>query len=165
MDTLSHGLWALALFWGTTYRKWAFLIGMIPDLLSFGILFLLRIADHSPLRGPPLNEPSWLPVAYSITHSLFTWIIIGALLYALKKRYWPIVGAAIAHITLDIFTHCSYYPTPFLEPFSNYRYCGLSWGTPIIFIMNWVFLVVIFGLIGYYEWSKRRESIKTSRRS
>ncbi len=164
MDTLSHGLWALAIFWGTSYRWWAFLIGMVPDLLSFGLVFVKEIGHLNGGGPPPIESlPSWLPTMYSITHSFVTWIAIGALLYALKKKYWPIVAAAMAHIVLDIFTHCNYYPTPFLEPLTSYRYCGVSWGTPTIFIQNWISLVIIFSMIGYYEWAKRKKGKTTGK--
>ncbi len=167
MDTLSHGLWALAIFWGTSYRWWAFLIGMIPDLLSFGVYFVQRIASGSLVRGPPelASIPHYVDVLYSITHSFFTWIILAILLYYAWRKYWPIVFAAIAHIALDIPTHCGFYPTPFLEPLSSYRYCGLSWGTPWIFFMNWISLAIVFSLIGYYEWSKRKSKKTYNRKS
>ncbi len=148
-------MWALAIFWGTSYRKRAFLLGMVPDLLSFGILFVIRLLTGGLERGAPSHTPAWLTTAYSVTHSFFTWIVVGVLLYLFWRKYWPIVFAPIAHIALDIPTHCNYFPTPFLEPLSSYRYCGMSWGTPWIFFLNWICLGIVFALIGYYEWSKR----------
>lgn len=158
MDTLSHGLWALAIFWGTSYRWWAFLIGMAPDLLSFGPFFVQRILTGTLSAGRPdhASIPSYVPVAYNVTHSILFWVLVGALLYVVARRYWPIVGAALAHIALDIPTHNSFYPTPFLWPFSDYRFHGISWGTPWVFALNWICLTVLFSLIWYHEWSKRR---------
>jgi hypothetical protein len=158
MDTLSHGLWALAIFWGTNYRWRAFFIGMIPDLLSFGIYLPYRFISAGFHLGRPDGSviPSWVGMSYNVTHSFVTWILIGALLYWLGKRYWPIVFAAIAHIALDIPTHCSFFPTPFLWPLASYTYCGVSWATPWIFRLNWLCLALIFTLIGVHEWQKWR---------
>ena len=167
MDTLSHGLWALAIFWGTNYRWWAFLFGMVPDLLSFGIYLPTRLAAHGLVVGRPPVEaiPQWVHSAYAFTHSFVTWILIGALLYFLGKRYWPIVVAPMAHIALDIPTHCSFFPTPFLWPIADYQFCGISWGTPWIFTLNWLCLAFLFGLIGVHEWQKRHPTKPQKRRS
>ena len=48
MDILSHGLWG-AIAFGRRNRPsfWlAFVIGLAPDLLSFGILWMGRYARH-----------------------------------------------------------------------------------------------------------------------
>jgi hypothetical protein len=162
MDVLSHGLWALAIFWGTSYRWWAFLVGMLPDLLSFGILFVQRIFTGGFTRGPPMDTPAWLDIAYSITHSFITWIVVGVILYFVWRKVWPIVGAAVAHVALDVPTHCSYFPTPFLEPLSDYRFCGISWGTPLVLFLNWTSLAIIFILIWHYEHSRKDRTHKGS---
>lgn len=158
MDTLSHGLWALAILWGTGYRWWAFFFGMISDLLSFGLFITQRIltGGFTMSRPPGMEIPSYVGFMYTITHSFFTWILIGVILYFVWRKYWPIVFAPIAHIALDIPTHNDFYPTPFLEPFFHYRYHGISWGTPWIWTLNWICLAIIFLLIWYHEWSKRR---------
>jgi len=50
MDTFSHALWARGLF-GYRSRPWiALFFGAMPDLVSFGILLLIRI-----LGGVTLN--------------------------------------------------------------------------------------------------------------
>ena len=107
MDVLSHGLWALAIFWGTSYRWWAFLIGMAPDLLSFGPFFVERIATGTMTFGRPAGRviPEYLHTLYNISHSFITWAIIGLILYVVWRKYWPIVLAACAHLALDIPTH------------------------------------------------------------
>lgn len=161
MDTLSHGLWALALFWGTNYRWWAFLVGMLPDLLSFGLLFVLRLSDHVQMpRGPPPTHmlPDWVFISYDITHSFVTWAVIGVALYFVARRVWPIVFAAAAHIALDIPTHCSYFPTPFLWPIPHPKFCGVSWGHPVIFWANWISLGILFALILTHELQKHRHT-------
>ena len=43
MDTLSHTLWGKGLFGYRKYGPWALLFGALPDLLSFGLYFLVRL--------------------------------------------------------------------------------------------------------------------------
>ncbi len=165
MDTLSHGLWALALFWGTSYRWWAFLIGMIPDLLSFGFYLITQFFHGGLRQGPPPLEtiPSWVFTIYDITHSFLTWAIIGIALYFIARRVWPIVFAAGAHIALDIVTHCSYFPTPYLWPLSHKSFCGVGWTNPFVFGLNWLCLAILFTIIGVHEWQKRHKEPKRTK--
>lgn len=161
MDTLSHGLWALALFWGTSYRWWALLVGMLPDFLSFGLYFVQRIVTGGfgagPNGPPPIDSlPQWVFTSYDITHSFVTWAVVGIALYFLVRRVWPIVFAAGAHIALDIPTHCSYFPTPYLWPLPHPYVCGASWGHPVVFWANWISLGILFTLIGVHEWQKKQ---------
>ncbi len=88
MDTLAHGLWGGVAFGRASKRDYilAFLLGMLPDLLSFGPFFLgwalqgfpemMRSAD-----GPP--DPSIIPryvyQMYNVTHSLVVWAAVAFL--------------------------------------------------------------------------------------
>jgi hypothetical protein len=69
------------------------------------------------------------------------------------------VFAAVAHIALDIPTHCSYFPTPYLWPLQHPTFCGVSWAHPVIFTLNWLSLAAVFILIGIHEWQKRQNSV------
>src|SRR5439155_3658591 len=93
MDTLAHGLWGGAVFGQRKESrwKWAFGLGMAPDLLSFGPFFLTRIGDigerwANHRFGPP--DPSIIPAyvyhAYNVTHSLVVWAGLFALCYGVS---------------------------------------------------------------------------------
>ena len=92
MDIIAHGLWGGAAFYRRRWRKFfaAVLIGMAPDLLSFGIFHAMnpgwismRLAGE--VSGPPALAilPPYLFYAYNITHSLVVW---GALLVCSGSR-------------------------------------------------------------------------------
>ncbi|HEX6532810.1 MAG TPA: hypothetical protein VF019_09305, partial [Nitrospira sp.] len=77
MDILSHGLWGAVAF-GRRNRPsfWlAFLLGLAPDLLSFGILQLavwLGMAprpDFSHGTPPESSIPPYVHHLYDVTHS------------------------------------------------------------------------------------------------
>ena len=46
MDTLSHTLWGKGLFGYRKYGSLALLFGALPDLLSFGLYFLVRLLSQ-----------------------------------------------------------------------------------------------------------------------
>ena len=74
MDTISHALWGKGLFGYRKYRFFSFFFGAIPDLLSFGLYFLINLLfNPSNLKfGKPVLEdlPNWLFIAYDFSHSL-----------------------------------------------------------------------------------------------
>jgi len=154
MDTLSHALWGSIVF-GRENRKnfWvAFLFGAIPDLLSFGLLFVaMAIGIGAQLNfsaGPP--DPSLIPeyvsVMYNFTHSFIIFGLLFVLVWVIFKRpiyemlAWPL------HTAMDIFTHSrEFFPTPFLWPISGYDVDGIPWSHPYIFLTNVVFLLILYG--------------------
>ncbi len=51
----------------------------------------------------------------------------------------------LLHILIDIPTHSySFYPTPFLWPISQYKFDGISWGTPWFMIVNYSSLAISY---------------------
>ena len=73
MDTLSHTLWGKGLFGYRKYGKLALLFGALPDLLSFGLYFLVQIVQRgfNIEFGKPSIEtiPQWVFTMYDISHS------------------------------------------------------------------------------------------------
>lgn len=158
MDVASHGLWGGVLF-GRKNRKdfWlAFIFGIAPDMLSFGIFFVQRIFLHGfEFRpGPPaLNTiPSYVGSMYNLTHSLIVFGAIFLIVLALRKKIlWPMFAWGF-HVVLDIFTHSEqFFPTPFLWPVFDYTFDGISWGHPAIWYTNLGLLIVFYGLF----WRKK----------
>lgn len=162
MDIISHGLYGGVAFGRKNkiaYWK-AFFFGLMPDLLSFGILFIATILSLASgpdfHNGPPdpASIPGYVHALYNVTHSLFVAFTIFGVVWFIRKKPLVELLAWPLHIAVDIPSHSStFFPTPFLWPFSTYTIDGIGWGQPIIFIPNLVILTLLY--IGFYI-SKRR---------
>lgn len=150
MDTFAHGLWTYAIFHDKKYVWPAVLFGVLPDILSFGILMAVNVFSGNFHKGMPRLEtiPKWLFAAYNLTHSLVMFSLVFFAIFIITKNwYWPLLGWAI-HILIDIPTHSTrYFPTPFLWPLSSYSFNGISWATPWFMAVNYLSLIVVFILI------------------
>jgi hypothetical protein len=163
MDIFSHGLWGGIAF-GRKKRSFfllGVLFGMLPDLLSFGVhtaaIFLgfCPPVDWSKGHHPTMGDiPFFVHILYDISHSLVIFIIIFAMIWFIRKKpFIPFLAYGFA-VALDIPTHSlRFFATPFLWPLSNYRFDGISWGHPFIFIPNVIFLVT-----AYIMWYFRKKS-------
>lgn len=164
MDTLSHALWALALCWWHPKRWWSLLVGALPDLLSFGILFIQRIVlgGFTPEKPDVASIPTYASTLYNTTHSFVTWALVFIIVWYVARTWAPLVIGAVAHIALDIPTHSlAFFPTPFLWPLSSYKFDGISWARQDVWGLNLLALATIFALIYIHERSKRTKSLKT----
>lgn len=151
MDTLSHGLWG-SIFFGRKLRKdfWmAFLFGVLPDILSFGIYTVgtwVGIFEHPDFSSGKHPDPSMIPAfvhhSYDVTHSLVIFLVVFGIVWMVRRRiYWPMLAWPL-HILYDIPTHSAdFFPTPFLWPLSDFYIYGTSWGQPWIFFPNWIALL------------------------
>ncbi len=154
MDFISHGLWA-GVASGRKKKSdfWkSFTWGAMPDIIPFAPVFLVGFYNmifkqgDSFLGKPDISSiPSYVFDIYSVTHSYFTFILVFLILYFIyKKPNWLMIGWPI-HITMDIFTHSKdFFPTPFLWPFSDYRFDGVSWSNSYILIPNMVLLLIFY---------------------
>jgi len=164
MDIISHGLWGGLLFHDKSRKYFwlAFFIGMGPDLLSFGLHFLAMLFGITPMPvwqwGPPeaFSVPQYVHSLYNITHSLIIYLIIFLLVWAIMKwLIWLLLPWGL-HIVIDIFTHSTdFSPTLFLWPVSSFRFNGISWAHPIIFIPN---VLAVITLYIYFYVLKRRKA-------
>ena len=161
MDTFAHGLWSYAIFHRKKYVWLATLFGVMPDIFSFGILFLMNLVNGNMHRGrPPVESlPKWLSPAYNLTHSfvMFAAVFLAIFLIA-KKWFWPLTAWAI-HILIDIPTHSfQFFPTPFLWPISDYKFNGISWATPWFMLLNYGALMIVFVVITYHGVKEKKRS-------
>lgn len=155
MDIISHGLWGGIAFGRKNKRDfwWAFGIGLMPDLLSFGIFSAMRSLGlvSGPDWGNGLPSPDSIPVyvhsLYNITHSLIIFILVFLLVMMVRRKpFLPLMAWGL-HILMDIPTHSTrFFPTPFLWPISTYNINGVPWGHPLIFFPD---IIILFGL---YIW-------------
>ncbi|HEX8988083.1 MAG TPA: hypothetical protein VF816_08980 [Rhodocyclaceae bacterium] len=151
MDVLSHGLWGGIAFGRRSRRAFwtAVAFGMAPDLLAFGPHFAGSL--WSALEGAPYQPtdpahgyadiPSYVFLAYQVTHSLV--VFTGAFLIAwlLRGRPWWPMAAWGLHVLMDIPTHgLGFFPTPFLWPLFDVRVDGIPWSRPVIFVPNVILL-------------------------
>ena len=159
MDIVTHGLWG-ALAFGRKSRTsfWlAFLIGLAPDLFSFGLLWMaatLGLAekpDFSHGTPPESTIPPYIHHLYEVTHSLIVFVVVFLVVRLLLKRpVWELASWGL-HILVDIPTHSSaFFPTPFLWPLSDWRFNGWQWMTPTILVPNFVALSL------FYAWFLRQ---------
>ena len=152
MDIFAHGLWSFAIFHKKKYVWWATLFGVLPDILSFGILFIISLINGNLPRGRPSlsSLPDWLYGAYNMTHSFIVFFAVFILVYLItKKWFWPLTAWAI-HVLINIPTHSSrFFPTPFLWPLSNYKFDGISWATGWFMLLNYGSLMAVFLIISY----------------
>ena len=153
MDILSHGLWG-ALAFGRRNRPsfWlAFVIGLAPDLLSFGVLHLavaLGIAgrpDFSHGTPPESSIPQYVHQLYNVTHSLLVFFLVFFLIWALCKRpIWELAAWGL-HVLVDLPTHSyAFFPTPIFWPLFDWKFDGWQWMTPAILIPNYVLLALLY---------------------
>lgn len=164
MDILSHGLWGAIAFGRTSLRNWwwAFLFGVLPDLLSFGIFTgstVLGLASGPDWEaGPPPMEviPAYVHVLYDATHSLVVFAAALGLVWLVRRKIWWPMFAWPLHILVDIPTHSTqFFATPFLWPLSEVRFDGIPWSNPWIFIPNVTLLVVAYALWFYRRRARR----------
>ena len=161
MDFFAHGFWSYAIFHKKKYVWMATFFGVMPDILSFGILFAINLINGNFHRERPSlsSLPDWLYGAYNLTHSFIMFLAVFVLIYLItKKWFWPLTAWAI-HIMIDIPTHSfRFFPTPFLWPISNYKFDGVSWGTGWFMILNYSALMIVFILI-----ARNKAKIKKSK--
>jgi|GEM_PF-50703 len=153
MDILSHGLWGGIAFGRKSRRSFwlAFAIGLAPDLLSFGILWIAVILgladppDFSNGTPPESTIPLYVHYLYDITHSfvvfLFTFFLIW---FATRRPRWEIAAWGL-HVLVDVPTHShAFFATPVLWPLIGWKFDGWQWMTPAILIPNYVLLALLY---------------------
>ena len=160
MDVVAHGLWGGALFYPQGRRKFfaGALLGMAPDLLSFGVFHVthpgwitMRLAGE--ISGPPALStlPPYVFHTYNLTHSLIVWSVAFFLLWSIMKNPPWLLGAWLLHNVCDIPTHAvSYFPTPFLWPFPTPFVDGIPWSTPWFLAANYTALFVVYCWLFFY---------------
>ncbi len=151
MDIFAHFLWTYVIFHKTQNPLLAGLFGVLPDLLSFGILFMTNMFSKKKFpRGPPDPKlvPSYVKQSYNYTHSLIIFLIISLIIYLITKNIYVFLFGWPLHILIDIPTHTSkFFPTPFLFPLSKYRFNGIRWSNKIFMIINYSSLIIVYILM------------------
>jgi membrane-bound metal-dependent hydrolase YbcI (DUF457 family) len=153
MDIVSHGLWG-AIAFGRKSRSsfWlTFVIGLAPDLLSFGILWTAAMVgvedkpDFSHGTPPESSIPQYVHHLYDVTHSFIVFLIVFLLIWFLLKRpLWELAAWGL-HVLVDVPTHShAFFPTPVLWPLIDWKFNGWQWMTPNILIPNFALLSLLY---------------------
>ena len=161
MDVVAHGLWGGAAFVSQGRRKFtaAVILGMAPDLLSFGLFHIthpqwIEARVLGQVSGPPPLEilPGFVFYAYNLTHSLLIWSLLFAVIWAWSRRCPWVFLAWGLHILCDIPTHnLSYFPTPYLWPLPTPYVRGISWATSWFMAVNYSTLLVVYAGALWYR--------------
>jgi hypothetical protein len=154
MDFVSHGLWGSIAFGRGSRSSFglAFVIGMAPDLCSFGVLYVAATLGLSPKpdfsRGTPPEStiPQYVHTLYNFTHSFVIFFVLFVLVWLLLKRPVWELGAWGLHVLFDVPLHSyAFFPTPVLWPLSDWKFDGWQWMTPGILLPNIALLVLLYG--------------------
>ena len=147
MDTLSHALWGKGLFGYRGYGKLALFFGAMPDLSSFGLLFIIQIINGIYIPGPPKLEtlPDWLFFNYDISHSFITSFACIIFVNFFNKQIAFTMLAWPFHILLDFPFHSkAYFPTKLFYPVSSFSFDGIPWSNPEIWFPNIAGIIILF---------------------
>jgi hypothetical protein len=147
MDTLSHALWGKGLFGYRGYGKLALFFGAMPDLSSFGLLFVIQIINGVYIPGAPKLEtlPDWLFFNYDVSHSFITSFVCIIFVYFFNKQVAFTMLAWPFHILLDFPFHSkAYFPTKLFYPISNFSFDGIPWSNPEIWFPNISGIIILF---------------------
>jgi uncharacterized membrane protein YhhN len=176
MDVFAHGLWGGAagaaanrklgtrlrfltpVFWGMFPDLFAFvpvaLVGLwsvgLGQLVHFHVLFSHALRDRLP-------SFLWPEALYKYSHGLPVFVLVFAVVWLAWRRpplemlAWPL------HILMDIPTHESgAWRTPFLWPFSDYRFSGIWWSRPWVMALNYSLLTAAY--IALFVWKRPSRS-------
>jgi hypothetical protein len=153
VDILSHGLWGAITFGRRTRPSFwlAFVLGLAPDLLSFGILYLavaLGLAerpDFSHGTPPESSIPQYVHHLYNVTHSLMIFLTAFLVVWGIRKRPVWELGAWGLHVLVDVPTHSSsFFPTPVFWPLFSWKFDGWQWMNLAILVPNYVLLSLCY---------------------
>ena len=177
MDILAHALWSALTAKIINLKKKhklsllkTALWGIFPDLFAFTLLFIILtlgtlfgttpMPDHNNIEPAMRNGNISIitEVLYEFSHSIVIFSIIMLVLYVSFGRIVREMFGWGLHIIIDIPTHSyKFYPTPFLWPFSEFRFDGISWGQSWFQILNYSTMVIVFLVIWWLERKKMKK--------
>lgn len=148
MDYFAHGAWSYLAFYKRKKVWWAVFFGVLPDTISWVPFFIYRLVTQSFGFSKPelVMVPDWVHLLYGFSHSIIICAAVFLIVYLVKGKVpyfmwsWPLL-----HILIDVPTHTrEFLPTPFLWPISEWRFPGISWGTPWFMALNYTLLISFF---------------------
>ncbi len=144
----------MGLFGYRRYKWQAFLVGALPDLLAFGVLFLVRLVDGSLSFGKPelATIPNWTFMVYDVTHSFVVAGVVIVAVYQLNREIGFMLLAWPFHIMLDVpFHSADFFPTKMFWPLTDFYIDGIPWSSPWIWFPNLAGVLILYS----YRWRRR----------
>jgi len=113
-----------------------------------------------------LPQPIRPDTLYLFSHSLAVFIAVFGVTWLVRRRLALAMLAWPLHILMDIPSHrAGMYGTPFLWPFSSYRFDGVSWGRPRFMLLNYTLIASAYLLLfAWWLFSSRRSRSQKSGR-
>ena len=153
MDFFAHGLWSYIFFHKIKKPLYAVLFGLLPDVISWVPYFFYRILTGQE-TGRPIVEliPPWAFLLYNIGHSLIIAAFVLLMVYLVLRKVPLYLYAWPVSIVIDVLTHRrEFLPTPFLWPWSDWKFPGISWGNPLFLVVNYSLIIIC---LTYILWKK-----------
>lgn len=139
MDFVTHSVWGLTIVRKRKFFWLIILFSVLPDIAY------------------PLYRFGYLPNGsvnfYYFTHSLLAIFLVFFFLYLFKRPYLSLTLPYLAHVLIDIPTHCGLFSTRLFYPFSDLHICGWRFeehAWPLL-LSHYLFL----GLINFLLWRRR----------
>jgi len=150
MDVFAHFFWTYLVYWTHPKRFIAGVIGVLPDLCSFGPFMIGRLLRSGFVFGRPDGIPTYVYFLYDITHSFVIFAAVALFLWYVARPAVFLLGGWGLHIIIDIPTHTdAFFPTPVLWPLFDVSFNGISWGTWWFMLLNYGALLSLFT---YLRW-------------
>jgi len=144
MRIYEHFGWTYVFYHKSKYLKYALLVSILPDVLSWGfwIPYAAITGVQSITHRPDLRlVPDWIFTLYGITHSVVLAAIAFTAIYLFFKKIPIYLWAWPINIIIDIPLHTrDYLPTPFLWPISDWKFPGISWSNIYFTATNYLLL-------------------------
>jgi hypothetical protein len=129
---------------------------MAPDLLAFGPFYVAQWGNTN-----WRVFPEYVHQSYSVTHSLVIWGLLTAAFWYGLGRFPTILSAWGLHILFDIPLHeLSFFPTPYLWPFTTPLVNGLRWAQPVVLIPNYIALIIAYTLMIGLRYRRERAALR-----
>jgi len=166
MEIVAHGLWAVAAATVANRKtpariraRWFAAWAMFPDVFAFAPEVAVALSYRLFASGPQAHGHHLLGIElYDPSHSLVVFAAVFVAAWVLLGHpIWTMLGWAL-HVAMDIPTHSSHYPTPFLWPLSDYSIAGVSWRDPGVLALTYAALAVVFLVL----WLDRRRAPRES---
>jgi len=127
----------------------AIFFGVMPDLFSWTLYMVYRLIKREKFSRPDIRKvPSWVFFMYGLTHSIFVFGAVSAIIFLITGNMPIYLWAWLIHILIDIPTHSrKFLPTPFLWPLSDWKFPGFSWGQKWFMITNWSAIIIVVLII------------------
>lgn len=153
MDFFAHLFWTAIVFKSHVPLWIPLFFAAIPDISSWGVIMIhMIVCGKMKFDKKHFKEiPAFAWTLYGATHSIFSFAFVFGILTLLTGKIFIAAFAWLLHLLIDILTHSRYFlGTPFLWPFSDWKFPGYSWGRLWFTILNWaaiIFFIIYFFVI------------------